>query len=413
MGCLIVFLMLINSSPVFAAEEFINNAQQVTKTPSSIEQVIYQEVEAENNHNWSAVSSYWVEDEQDLMLPFIANKENKDNFIGLFNIKSAKIAEIKEVPIDSIKPFVGVEKYLEKYSDIKVYYVGIDYTVHNESMFYYNGVNYRLAVVVPENGQWKLAEMSDAPVADLVASNISFGSSGEKISQKIHQARNKGLFINPSGKVIKNIAATEAEKAEERGNKVLFKDPSIEASATNDHVIPSSINIYLTKSTNYKYYGYTVPTTRSIGFYDYIKNVLPNEWISSWPAESLKAGAMCVKMFGWYHVYNPKFPQYNAALTDSSSDSQNFLVNTAVPNTTNAINAIGGIAIETRSSLALFETGYRDGSYDDSWYHYGLVSQYGTKYLAENEGYDYYGMLHYYYDLSWATGNELIIMFYY
>ncbi|AGL02543.1 copper amine oxidase N-terminal domain-containing protein [Desulfoscipio gibsoniae] len=207
MRCLTLFFILISALPVFAAAESINNAQQVTKTPTSIERVIYQEVEAKHNHNWRAIPNYWVKDEQDLMLPFIADKENKDNFIGLFNIKSARIAEIKEVPIDSIKSFIDVEKYLEKYSDIKVFYVGIDYTVNNESMFYYNGVNYRLAVIVPENGQWKLAEMSDAPVASLVTSNISFGSSAEKISEKIHQARDKGLFINPLGKVIKNVAA--------------------------------------------------------------------------------------------------------------------------------------------------------------------------------------------------------------
>jgi hypothetical protein len=140
---------------------------------------------------------------------------------------------------------------------------------------------------------------------------------------------------------------------------------------------------------------------------------LPREWTYTWPTESLKAGAMCVKMFGWYYVYNPKFPQYNAALTDLPSNSQDFEVNSERTSTTNAINSIGGIGLETRSSLALFETGYRSGSYDDSWYHYGLVSQNGTKYLAEHGGYDYYGMMHFYYDLSWATGNELVLMFYY
>jgi hypothetical protein len=61
---------------------------------------------------------------------------------------------------------------------------------------------------------------------------------------------------------------------------------------------------------------------------------------------------MCVKMFGWYYVYNPKFPQYNAALTDLPSNSQDFEVNSERTSTTNAINSIGGIGLETRSSLA-------------------------------------------------------------
>ena len=37
-----------------------------------------------------------------------------------------------------------------------------------------------------------------------------------------------------------------------------------------------------------------------VSFKTYVKNVLPNEWISSWPAASLDAGAMAVKSYGWY-----------------------------------------------------------------------------------------------------------------
>jgi peptidoglycan hydrolase-like amidase len=37
-----------------------------------------------------------------------------------------------------------------------------------------------------------------------------------------------------------------------------------------------------------------------VDFKTYVKNVLPNEWVTSWPSESLKAGAMAVKNFGWY-----------------------------------------------------------------------------------------------------------------
>ncbi len=377
--------------------------------PSSVEQVVYDEVAAENNHDWNTLPSYWVNDQKELLHSFMADTTNKDNFIGLYDITSARISEIKELPIKSVYPFVDVKNYMENYGKIKVFYVGIDYAVHEESMFYYNGVNYRLAVVVPENGQWKLAEMGDAPVGSLVASNDGFGSSAEKISAKIHQARNKGLFINPAGKIIANVAATPTELAEEKGSKALSINPSV----TGDHVCPSNISIYLTKSVNYQFYGFSQPHTQSINFYYYLRNVLPDEWDYTWPAESLKAGAECVKMFAWYHVYNPKFPQYNAALTDSYTNSQSFQVNTAQTSTTNAINAVGGYGIETRNSLQLFETGYRGGNYDDSWYHYGLVSQWGTKWWANQGSKDWYAMLHYYYDNSWATGNQLILEFSY
>ena len=41
-------------------------------------------------------------------------------------------------------------------------------------------------------------------------------------------------------------------------------------------------------------------TVERVAFKTYVKNVLPNEWMTSWPAASLEAGAMAVKSFGWY-----------------------------------------------------------------------------------------------------------------
>ena len=39
--------------------------------------------------------------------------------------------------------------------------------------------------------------------------------------------------------------------------------------------------------------------TTEIPFKEYVKGVLPNEWYPSWPEESLKAGAVAVKMYAW------------------------------------------------------------------------------------------------------------------
>ncbi len=40
----------------------------------------------------------------------------------------------------------------------------------------------------------------------------------------------------------------------------------------------------------------------TVDFKDYVKHVLPNEWYYFWPRESLKAGAMVVKMYAWYFI---------------------------------------------------------------------------------------------------------------
>ncbi len=38
----------------------------------------------------------------------------------------------------------------------------------------------------------------------------------------------------------------------------------------------------------------------SVDFKQYVKHVLPNEWFASWPQESLRAGAMAAKGYGWH-----------------------------------------------------------------------------------------------------------------
>ena len=40
----------------------------------------------------------------------------------------------------------------------------------------------------------------------------------------------------------------------------------------------------------------------TVDFRTYVKNVLSREWISSWTAESLRAGALAVKNYAWYQV---------------------------------------------------------------------------------------------------------------
>jgi hypothetical protein len=39
-----------------------------------------------------------------------------------------------------------------------------------------------------------------------------------------------------------------------------------------------------------------------VDFLAYVKNVLSREWISSWTTESLRSGALAVKLYAWYHV---------------------------------------------------------------------------------------------------------------
>ena len=291
-----------------------------------------------------------------------------------------------------------------------MFYVGIDYQVSRETKYYFNGVNYRIAVVVSNGSRWYLAELSDAPVETIVSDGYGFGSRSEKIAERIAKARYKGLVVNAKGDVLENFGATPEQLSQERGHRIVPPEAGVTA---DEHTRPSSIRVYLTNSTNYTYYGYKGPTTRAIDFYYYVKNVLPKEWDQSWPGESLKAGAMATKMYGWYHVYHPKWPSLNADVKDNTQD-QVFLVKSEQNPTTQAINAVGGIGMEKASTHTLFESQHWLGYYSDHGKSSGKMEHLGTWYWAvspRNKTYDW--MCHYYYDYSPNTSYQLMAFFYY
>jgi hypothetical protein len=73
-------------------------------------------------------------------------------------------------------------------------------------------------------------------------------------------------------------------------------------------------------------------TVKVLNFYDYLRHVLPNEWLYTWDQESLRAGAVAAKMYAWYWIdHGGKWPDadvydsacdqvYNPNLTRASTD---------------------------------------------------------------------------------------------
>lgn len=89
------------------------------------------------------------------------------------------------------------------------------------------------------------------------------------------------------------------------------------AASQLDLPLPATIRV---RVTGYPYCDtsreYEVET---IDFKEYAKHVLPNEWGARWPGESLRAGAMAVKMYAWsYIAAGGKWP--DADVYDSTCD---------------------------------------------------------------------------------------------
>ncbi|MCJ7511887.1 MAG: hypothetical protein MUO23_02820, partial [Anaerolineales bacterium] len=119
--------------------------------------------------------------------------------------------------------------------------------------------------------------------------------------------------------------------------------------------LPGSIRV---RVTGYPYCDTSRPyTVRTIDFKDYAKHVLPNEWVNSWPHESLRAGAMAVKMYAWsYIAIGGKWP--DADVYDSTCD-QVYNPAVAYASTNNAVDFTWNFRLLRNSDSNLFRTFYR------------------------------------------------------
>ncbi|GAB2824851.1 hypothetical protein GCM10022221_23590 [Actinocorallia aurea] len=116
-----------------------------------------------------------------------------------------------------------------------------------------------------------------------------------------------------------------------------------------------------------------------VDFKTYVKNVLPKEWIPSWPAESLKAGAMAVKSFGWHWALtSTRTTSWGECydVTDTTS-SQVYVPGSATAATNAAVDATWGTRM-TRSGKILEAHYCSTTTACGGWVTGDWMSQYGS-----------------------------------
>lgn len=87
--------------------------------------------------------------------------------------------------------------------------------------------------------------------------------------------------------------------------------------------------------------GMPVPQVIEMPFTEYVKNVLPNEWIHTWHPESLKAGAMAVKTFAWWKMTlrGTQWQRPNGADVVDNTCDQYYVANSRRASTDAAVEA--------------------------------------------------------------------------
>lgn len=137
---------------------------------------------------------------------------------------------------------------------------------------------------------------------------------------------------------------------------------------------------------------------QSVPFDEYCEDVLPNEWIPSWNQEALKAGAMAVKMFAWYHHLHPVTIDGFTFDVDNTVNFQTFRYLSKQPDTNTAYQAVKRLAY-VKPNGEIIELNYRAGLENDPNWQYRnaqKMAQWGTQYWAE-KGRTFVQILQFYY----------------
>ncbi|RMI47931.1 hypothetical protein EBO15_00730 [Actinomadura harenae] len=133
-----------------------------------------------------------------------------------------------------------------------------------------------------------------------------------------------------------------------------------------------------------------------VDFKTYVKNVLPNEWVSGWPRESLKAGAVAVKSYAWWWALHStrKVNGHCFDVYDSTS-SQVYRPGSATAPTNAAVDATWGTRMTRGGSVFMAQYCATTSACGD-WKTGDWMSQNGSRDLA-NSGWGYAGILQHYY----------------
>jgi hypothetical protein len=153
--------------------------------------------------------------------------------------------------------------------------------------------------------------------------------------------------------------------------------------------LPASIRVYRTGSG----------VVEVVPFREYVKHVLPNEWISSWAPESLKAGAMAVKHYAWYWVSRGGKQVALGADVKDNTDDQVYDPNLSYASTDAAVDATFEYVMTING--ALFPAQYCAGAYDpdpagDCPWNSRYMTQWGSAYYAD-QGRPFGWILQFYY----------------
>jgi len=424
---MLTLLLTLTSAVNVLAVTNINTSSIVSTSSTtggqSPESVIAEDIKAQNDNDNTTYLNIRSEKEVAPECQSIIKSinQNQPNLDVMKDVTSAKLVSVKELPSDLAANLTNINLYKQTWSEVKTYYVAIDYKVKKESRWFYNGLNYRLMVLALENNRWVIAEESMAPVPNIVEAGQGFGTKEESIVKDLLTNRAKtAKFYDLQGQLIEDNADKPDQITKElRSNNAKAVNAALTAQIANNSISGITVqpNTTFTPPSTIRVYRTSTGTVDYVSFDYYVKHVLPYEWLDSWPAVSLQSGAMAVKMYGWYFTLHPHSSSYD--VKDDTTD-QKYVPGdiSQFGNCTAAVDATNGTLI-TNSDAVIFITHYWAGYYAAGRYGPpscptdGWLWQNGSDYWANNGATAWLWIVNYAYNNSDTDGYLPLSMYFY
>lgn len=391
-----------------------NIAMAQTTERKDSEKVITDMVDAIKKKDWNTFTNLMCSSEQEYYNSYFLDDSYTN---GIKQVEDVSLTNIYEVDTSMVKNELLEDEYtiLSESDNIQTYIVALDCDASIENQYFFDGINYFLIALAEENNEMKIVQFN-RPSSDILDDRVipTLSSTKDIYDNEmaginvIRQAEN-GLVINAKEDVltdgfdIKSISKVLNDETDEYGISTTASGttdfPNL--GAYSNYSYPSTISVKLNKTGNSR--------VVSVNFEKYIKNTLPNEWYSTWDKAALRAGAYCVKMVGWYRTIKPVS---SSGGYDTTQGTQNYIPDTAVTETTNAVNYIKGYGMAD-STNKLFFPEYAAGTKGSAGTQSGgQLKQWGSQYLASEKGYTYKQILNYYYKGSSYSSGSLVFFSY-
>lgn len=341
-------------------------------------------------NDWDKFAELYTNEQINSFKNFLENEKNIREYVGVLNVRKAKLIESIEIKYDDVKDMID-EDYTGK--KIKIFAVGADYDVYEDTKYFSEGIIYNFLILEEQNGQWRVNTLMQIADPSLLKMKGYHFQSDYNITENIMEARENGYLVNGKGKVFSDINEKE-----------------IDGSLVDEYAILNKRTVP-TDDTTISYGTYkngVYQNRKSIKFHDYCKGVSAGEVRGkSFDGTARKAVDIAIKTYTWHYKIVPIDPTHSVDIknTMQSYKPEKISENKKV---TSDYNAVKNIWMESYKGN-IFAAGYGAGDYNSSGKNGGRLIQNGCRYLVDKKKYSFYQCLHYYYDYSidGSTGGPL------